>query len=395
MKTLSLLILFLIRIFWFEAFLTQNFREAGKYRWKVKFPLASLQSKAGEEEDEGKDSLVAAENLLSSLGYHTSAGTSSMTVPPQPTSPLLSSDFSASYNKLLPPLSDSELLHFERQGFLITKGLCTEKEIEHIKGHLKEEYSSRELDAYRQKVMVCLGEEAWELCETKEDCQRLLNENLASDMIPFLQVFNLWRTGNLEIQKFILAKRFAHTAAQLLGVKRVRLYQDSMFVKRPQDGPTLWHSDLNMAPLDTNSFVTVWIPLQEVPPQSEGGTSLTFAGGSHKDFALAYWQDPHAGEDLEGRYDVTCPGHLNIGDATWHHGWLLHSAPENGTPFKRQAITISYIADGAKVLSEDCGFMPDDEDSWSYQDWLYELDDRTVNHPLVPLVYDSDIDEKL
>lgn len=50
--------------------------------------------------------------------------------------------------------------------------------------------------------------------------------------------------------------RFGHVAAQLLSVPRVRLYQDSTFMKRSGDGPTLWHSDLNMAPFDTNDVVS-------------------------------------------------------------------------------------------------------------------------------------------
>ena len=33
-------------------------------------------------------------------------------------------------------------------------------------------------------------------------------------------------------------------------------------MKRQGDGPTHWHSDLGMAPLDTNDFVTMWLPLQ-------------------------------------------------------------------------------------------------------------------------------------
>lgn len=43
--------------------------------------------------------------------------------------------------------------------------------------------------------------------------------------------------------------------------------QDSMFLKRPGDGDTRWHSDLHMAPFDTNHMVTCWIPLDHVLPQ--------------------------------------------------------------------------------------------------------------------------------
>lgn len=85
-------------------------------------------------------------------------------------------------------------------------------------------------------------------------------------------------------------------------VSRVRLYQDSTFYKRPGDGPTRWHSDLNMAPLDCNDFVTAWIPLHAVPAKKEGGSPLVFASKSHRDFALNHWQDSRLRADLTGRY---------------------------------------------------------------------------------------------
>src|SRR5690606_36185653 len=42
----------------------------------------------------------------------------------------------------------------------------------------------------------------------------------------FLQIMNLWRVDE-GVKKFLLAKRFAHVAARLLGVANVRLYHRS------------------------------------------------------------------------------------------------------------------------------------------------------------------------
>lgn len=42
------------------------------------------------------------------------------------------------------------------------------------------------------------------------------------------------------------------------------LPQDCVFLKEPGYAETNWHSDLRMAPLDTNDFVTAWIPLRPV-----------------------------------------------------------------------------------------------------------------------------------
>jgi ectoine hydroxylase-related dioxygenase (phytanoyl-CoA dioxygenase family) len=42
------------------------------------------------------------------------------------------------------------------------------------------------------------------------------------------------------------------------------LFQDCVFLKEPGYAETNWHSDLRMAPLDTNDFVTAWVPLRAV-----------------------------------------------------------------------------------------------------------------------------------
>ena len=71
--------------------------------------------------------------------------------------------------------------------------------------------------------------------------------------IPFLQLFNAWRHSP-DVLQLLSSPRLASTAAQLLGLdpgrpgagpgQRVRLLQDSLFVKRVGDGETHWHADL-------------------------------------------------------------------------------------------------------------------------------------------------------
>src|SRR3954451_1856940 len=48
----------------------------------------------------------------------------------------------------------------------------------------------------------------------------------------FLQIHNLWQKDEASAT-FTLARRFAHVAAQLLGVERVRLYHDQALFKEP------------------------------------------------------------------------------------------------------------------------------------------------------------------
>lgn len=60
-----------------------------------------------------------------------------------------------------------------------------------------------------------------------------------------------------------------------------------------------------MAPLDTNAFVTAWIPLRPLGSSAAGDSGLVFAAGSHRDFALAFWHDMN-GRDLGDRGYPLC-----------------------------------------------------------------------------------------
>ena len=179
-------------------------------------------------------------------------------------------------------------------------------------------------------------------------------------------------------------------AAKLLGVNAVRLYQDSLYVKRPGDGPTAWHSDLTDAPFDTNDMITCWIPLQPVPSQEDGGSALSFASGSHRDFALPYWSDPLE-TDLSERYEdrLVDYGSFDVGDCSWHHGWTLHSAPENNLSETRLAYAISFIAEGTRLLqSEGHIRYPDNEDDAPYAAWINDLGwGGYAEHSLLPITW--------
>uniref|UniRef100_A0A7S2SR24 Fe2OG dioxygenase domain-containing protein n=1 Tax=Rhizochromulina marina TaxID=1034831 RepID=A0A7S2SR24_9STRA len=293
-----------------------------------------------------------------------------------------------------PALPTDTVLAFEREGHIATRGLLSTQEMASLRGPVEEAFRRREFEAWFHSARVMLGDEnlvddfGLPLLETTEECIEALEAHGCE--LPFLQVFNSWREDPA-VAEFVCGPRLAAVAAQLLGVSRVRLYQDSMFLKRPGDGATRWHSDLHMAPFDTNDLVTCWIPLDPVPAQEDGGTGLTFASGSHRDFALAFWSRPHeTGKDFSARYDDCLASHgaLDPGDATWHHGWVLHSSPPNDSPDRRLALTVSFVADGARLRDEAHHEVDiDDEDRTSYEDWVSEVPPGApVEHAMVPLV---------
>ena len=213
----------------------------------------------------------------------------------------------------------------------------------------------------------------------------------------------------------------ANAASQLMGIPRVRLYQDSLFVKRYQDGKTPWHIDARMSPFDTQHFITFWIPLHDIPAK---GTGLVFVSKSHSDMALPYWNEADVSKEysrLEERYGVTDDDDTAIqhympmrtGDVTVHSGWTLHCADANQSidgsgqsRCDRYALAVSYVDARAEVREDvlesinrlteggrqgDAGssnYRGDDEDTSSFLPWIRDVKPRSqFNHNLVPLVW--------
>lgn len=101
----------------------------------------------------------------------------------------------------------------------------------------------------------------------------------------FTQVTNIWKVDP-STADFILNKRFGQIAADLLGVKKVRLYHDQALVKFPKAGKTPWHQDYFYWPIDSAKTITMWLPLHDCP-HSMG--TMQFASGSHNDETIDPW----------------------------------------------------------------------------------------------------------
>ncbi|WP_337101107.1 phytanoyl-CoA dioxygenase family protein [Paenibacillus sp. YIM B09110] len=182
----------------------------------------------------------------------------------------------------------------------------------------------------------------------------------------FIQIPNVWRESEAAA-KFVLAKRFAKIAAELMGVDSVRIYHDQALYKEPGGGHTPWHQDQIYWPLDSDKTVTLWMPL--VPISEEVG-SMTFASESHKQGYISKTvisDESHrtlkAFIENKGLEQAQY-GAMSAGDATFHAGWTLHSAPGNPTDTMREVITIIYYADGTKVSVLDSNARKSDLISW-------------------------------
>jgi ectoine hydroxylase-related dioxygenase (phytanoyl-CoA dioxygenase family) len=202
----------------------------------------------------------------------------------------------------------------------------------------------------------------------------------------FLQIMNLWAVDEA-VKRYVLSKRFAGIAAQLMEVEGVRLYHDQALFKEPGGGHTPWHQDQFYWPLDTPKTVTMWMPLVNI---SEIMGSMTFADRSHEagfipisdeisDASEAFFDD-HV---RDRGYPLTGGGEMAAGDATFHSGWTLHRAPGNVTDTVREVMTVIYYPDGTRVAPPVNDFQAAD-----HKTWLGSITPgEPATSPLNPLVY--------
>jgi len=160
----------------------------------------------------------------------------------------------------------------------------------------------------------------------------------------FLQLFNLWREND-EVKTFVFSKRLAKIAADLMEVDGVRMYHDQALFKEGGGGITPWHADQYYWPLSSDKTVTAWIPLQATPlPLGP----LEFSAGSHQ---IMDGRELNIGEDSEKligeKLRVTDFEHViepfDLGEVSFHSGWVFHRAGANVTNQMRKVMTVIYM----------------------------------------------------
>ncbi len=182
----------------------------------------------------------------------------------------------------------------------------------------------------------------------------------------FLQIMNLW-VRDEAVRRYTLARRFANIATELMGVDGVRIYHDQALFKEPGGGITPWHQDEFYWPLDTDHTITMWMPLVDATPQM--GT-LLFASGSHKEGYLGNLPISDQSEAIFRQfvaghgYQIVPGATMAAGDATFHSGWTLHTAPGNSTSIMREVMTVIYFADGARATEPDNTNRVNDLATW-------------------------------
>jgi ectoine hydroxylase-related dioxygenase (phytanoyl-CoA dioxygenase family) len=199
-----------------------------------------------------------------------------------------------------------------------------------------------EIEAYRQAIVDAAD---------KFNTEKRKMEDRDTYGKAFLQIMNLWEVDE-NVRKFTLAKRFGKIAADLLGVEKVRIYHDQALFKEAGGGHTPWHQDQYYWPLETTKTITMWMPLMDISVEMG---MLTFASGSQELGFMGNLEISDKSDEILGNivqekgYPITRAEVMQAGDATFHAGWTLHSAPGNYSDKTREVMTIIFVEDGAII----------------------------------------------
>jgi ectoine hydroxylase-related dioxygenase (phytanoyl-CoA dioxygenase family) len=200
----------------------------------------------------------------------------------------------------------------------------------------------------------------------------------------FLQLFNLW-LENPRINELIFSKRIAKIAADLMEVNGVRLYHDQALFKEAGGGITPWHADQYYWPLETDKTVTAWIPLQATPLEMG---PLEFSAGSH---TIVEGRELEIGDEseefLQKKLRVTDFQHVvepfDVGEISFHSGWVFHRAGANVTNAMRKVMTIIYMDHDMKLKNPENKNQIHDWNTWCPGAKIGEIIDSPIN----PVLY--------
>lgn len=224
-------------------------------------------------------------------------------------------------------LSPEAISFYQKNNFIKLKNVLSAEEIAHFNEVISEEVA-------------------------RKNQQHIPLEKRDTYSKAFLQIFNLWRESD-EVKKLVMNKRLAQIAADLMGCEKVRIYHDQALFKEAGGGITPWHADQYYWPIDTDKTITAWIPLQETPLDMG---PLEFSAKSQE---IVFGRDLAIGDDSEAKIKqnlrINNFEHViesfDLGEVSFHSGWVFHRAGANQTDQTRKVMTVIYMDSEAKLMN--------------------------------------------
>jgi ectoine hydroxylase-related dioxygenase (phytanoyl-CoA dioxygenase family) len=201
----------------------------------------------------------------------------------------------------------------------------------------------------------------------------------------FLQIMNIW-TKSEAVREIVFSKRLAKIAADLMQVDGVRMYHDQALFKEAGGGHTPWHADQYYWPLNTDKAVTVWIPLQktdlELGPLEFSAGSQQITEGRNLKISDESEQEIQKKLTLRDFKQVIEP--FDLGEVSYHMGWVFHRAGPNKTENMRKVMTVIYMDKDMRLKQPENDNQVADWNTWCPGAKIGEV----INSPLNPILYE-------
>lgn len=229
---------------------------------------------------------------------------------------------------LLP--TEEDIAFYEQHGWYISKPILADEVIDRaIQG--SESYYRGERD---MKLPITSGYSDWK----PEDGYNVVRNN------EFVSL------QSQALRQLALQPIIGAIAARLARTKQIRLLDDQLVYKPPQDrhgkSAVGWHADrAYWGTCSSDNLLTAWIPFHDC---DESRGPLVVLDGSHKWSGIQntrFFNNPNL-EDMEhkfsqeGRKIVKVPMTLKKGQVSFHHCWTIHGSYPNRSQSFRLALAV-------------------------------------------------------
>jgi ectoine hydroxylase-related dioxygenase (phytanoyl-CoA dioxygenase family) len=222
------------------------------------------------------------------------------------------------------PVSEELIAKFERDGFVVVRGLLTESEVENF---------GRAVDTA--------------VADRSRNDSRPLQERSPYEQ-SFRQCINLWE-DHPDVLPLTFHPKISETAA-MLARSPLRLWHDQALYKEAGGRYTEPHQDQPYWPMDEINTLTAWIPFDG--STRENGC-MGYVPGSHRvglrRFINIFTADEQVKILEDPKIEGVPPLYVEVprGAVAFHHGLTVHMAGPNKSNHTRRVHTMIYFRDGA------------------------------------------------
>jgi ectoine hydroxylase-related dioxygenase (phytanoyl-CoA dioxygenase family) len=185
------------------------------------------------------------------------------------------------------------------------------------------------------------------------------------DETALRKIDNAW-WADPDIAALATDARLGEIAARLLGVERIRLWQDQLLHKPPSglDRTRIgWHQDWDSwrTVASHDRFVTAWVALDDV--DVENGAMQVLPGSHH--WGLLDGQSKFLDTDLDAQLDQLSAEHdvaprlleMKAGQVSFHHVLTFHGSSTNTSQRVRRSLAVHLVDAAVSSVSHDDGWQ--------------------------------------